>query len=160
MTTMEFIKANANHQGDDCLIWPYARDLERGYGYAWRDGKTVAAHREMCRVAHGDPPFDRACATHSCGKGHLGCVNPKHLAWRTQQANIADKVAHGTHLLGEVCPNAKLTASEVVKIYQDARAPRAIAADYGCTWQNVRSIKSGLTWSHLTGHPKLERRVA
>ena len=152
LTTMQYIHQHKDHTGDDCLIWPYARDLKRGYGYAWLNGKTVAAHREMCRAAHGEPTFPKACAIHSCGKGHEGCVNPSHLRWATQRENIADKVIHGTVCKGRKNPNNKLTEEQVLYAYRDPRGFRPVAAELGCTWVTVRHIRIGHTWAWLTGH--------
>jgi hypothetical protein len=152
MKTMEFIKANKEHQGKECLIWPFSRDLKRGYGYAWTKGKTVAAHREMCRAAHGEPPFAGACATHTCGKGHEGCVNPRHLRWATQRQNIADKEKHGTVRRGEQHVNAKLTEQQVIAAYHDPRSCRKVAAELGCSWVCILHIRNGTNWSWLTRH--------
>jgi hypothetical protein len=87
-----FIRDHADHQGDECLLWPFARTLN-GYGQVLFEGRQTRAHRAICILAHGEPPFDGAEATHSCANGHLGCVNPKHLRWKTHHENILEMVS-------------------------------------------------------------------
>ncbi len=50
----------------------------------------------MCILAHGEPPTPKHQTAHSCGKGHEGCINPRHLSWKTNQENSLDKREHGT----------------------------------------------------------------
>lgn len=86
----------AAYDGDDCLPWPYSRN-ENGYGTLYAPkGETTVASRAVCELVHGPAPSDTHMAAHSCGKGHEGCVNPKHLRWATPLENSADKVIHGT----------------------------------------------------------------
>jgi len=40
-------------------------------------------HWQPCPFAH-----------HSCGNGHLGCVNPKHLYWGDASQNAKDAAKH------------------------------------------------------------------
>lgn len=96
----KFILAHVDYKGTDCLPWPFGR-TRRGYGQLAHEGKQWRAHRLMCVLAHGQPPFEKAEATHSCHNGHEGCVNPNHLRWKTHQENIAESAALGrTHRLG------------------------------------------------------------
>lgn len=50
----------------------------------------------MCELAHGPAPSGKHQAAHNCGKGHEGCVNPRHLEWKTNKENSIDKIRHGT----------------------------------------------------------------
>lgn len=84
------------HQGDDCLPWPFSRDSGVGRGRVGYKGKHPWAHRLMCEFAHGPAPTSKHQAAHSCGKGHEGCVNPRHLSWKTVSENLLDRRAHGT----------------------------------------------------------------
>ena len=80
---------------DKCLIWPYAK--AHGYGYASiGKGKPELVHRKACKVIHGPAPKTAKLCLHSCGNGHLGCVNPKHLYWGANAENARDAMAHGS----------------------------------------------------------------
>lgn len=92
-TAYDWILANVGHQGDDCLTFPYC--LPNGYGNVSVGGKTKYAHRLMCEIIHGAPPTLQHYATHSCGNGHRGCVNPKHLRWKTPSENQLERAEHG-----------------------------------------------------------------
>lgn len=84
------------HESDDCLIWPFGRRLDGYCGFLCIDGKRVLASRYICAQVHGDPPSKRHEAAHLCGNGHLGCVSPLHLVWKTPAGNRADKAIHKT----------------------------------------------------------------
>ena len=89
-----WIREHVSYQGDDCLIWPFSTN--RGYGQLGINGKVRKAHRIMCEMAHGSAPSRLHEAAHSCGRGHLGCVNPKHLSWKTSSENAHDRRLHGS----------------------------------------------------------------
>ena len=90
-----WIKAHLAYEGDDCLPWPYTLDPFYGRGRCSYNGKLYWAHRLMCELAHGQAPEDRPQAAHSCGNGHLGCCNPRHLSWKSNSENQIDRRAHG-----------------------------------------------------------------
>lgn len=81
------------YSGDDCLTWPYGKS--DGYGIMVVDGKCCKVHRLACEEVSGSPPSPKHEAAHSCGNGHLGCVNPRHLRWRTHKENMREMVEHG-----------------------------------------------------------------
>lgn len=143
-----WLKANVDHDGDECLIWPFGRAGD-GYGQTTVGGKRIRAHRQMCLLAHGAPPTKLHQAAHSCGKGHLGCVNPKHLRWATRAENEADKVVHGTATRGERNASASITEADVLSIRRMAREGRSrasIAREFGMLPQNVSRIVTRTTW--------------
>lgn len=89
---MRFVKETAlPFEGNECLEWPYSGN-NWGYGQLTVAGRLVVASRFVCEIAHGDPPTPEYQAAHSCGNGHLGCVNPQHLRWATPKENSADKI--------------------------------------------------------------------
>lgn len=91
-----FLEQHVNHGSDECLIWPWEESrIDQGYARASFRGQVMGAHRAMCIMAHGDPPFPKAEAAHSCGNGHMACVNPRHLRWATRAENMADVKLHG-----------------------------------------------------------------
>lgn len=152
----EFLVANVRYQGTDCLIWPFRR-TKRGYAIVHLDGRDTTASRRMCILAHGEPPKPHYQAAHSCGNGHLGCVAPNHLQWKTPIENATDKIGHGTHLEGEQLPYAKLDSRTAKDIYDDARPQKEIALAYDVSRATVCLIKQGKIWSHATGCQKQPR---
>lgn len=105
----EWVRAILPYDGDDCLTWPYATDKD-GYGLGELGGKIRRAHRYICMLAHGAPPTQRHQAAHSCGKGHLGCVNPRHLRWATNSENQLDRWAHARANDSESLPERERAA--------------------------------------------------
>lgn len=152
-STWDFLNSLIGHNGDDCVVWPFSRD-GRGYARIREDGENIPAYRVMCKLAHGEPIAPRDHATHSCGKGHDGCVNPKHLEWGTRYKNQQDRVEHGTSNRGERCAAHKLKTDEVVDIFARLNAGDGIgdlACEYGVSYITIHDIKSGRSWAWLTG---------
>lgn len=140
------------YRGEECLIWPLAVDKD---GYA-RGRHPIAAtdraHRVICILAHGEPPTPTHEAAHSCGKGHLGCVSPNHLSWKTSAENALDKDLHGTIPRGDESPMRKLTSVQVAKMLALSSTMRAgqIAAMFNVTPSNVSMILRGVTWKEVS----------
>ena len=90
----EWMIERRSHDGDACLLLPHAN---AGFPAKVRfNFRQVVAARAMCILAHGLPPTPKHMAIHSCGNGHLSCVNPKHLRWGTGKDNIQDAIRHRT----------------------------------------------------------------
>lgn len=136
------------YEGDDCLIWPYIKSAD-GYGLINRPGGNVAVvSRMVCEETKGPPPSPDHDAAHSCGKGNLGCVTKAHLSWKTRLANVADAIAHGTHIAGERSGRAKLNWEQVRQIRAAAgtMAQAEIGALFGVGYRTVGRIIAGTTW--------------
>lgn len=146
--TEALLRAYIGHEGDECLIWPFALDTG-GYGQASLSGERMAAHRAMCLLAHGEPPFPTAQAAHSCGRPE--CFNQQHIRWATVAANHDDKRQHGTMTQGEKHPRAGFTEAEVLAIASSDSGLTELARKHGCTKQAIYGIRTGKTWSWLTG---------
>lgn len=146
---LTWLLEHVNHRGDECLEWPFARD-STGYGGLFYDGRDDRAHRVMCRLAHGESP-SVGCdqAAHSCGNGHMGCVNPNHLRWATARENALDKIEHGTILRGESTPVAKLTTPQVRAIRALALPAQEVAFMFGVSNGTVSDIRSRRSWAWL-----------
>jgi hypothetical protein len=135
----------------ECLIFPYGR-ITNGYGQVYDERyqyKQIYAHRLMCELVHGPAPSDNYEAAHSCGNGHLGCVNPNHLRWDTPSGNAADKFEHGTLLYGEKHPSRIKTLQEAKEIYRRAwegEPTIKLAKEFGISPANVSMIKHGHSW--------------
>lgn len=151
-SSVAFLVAHAGDKDSGaCLIWPFHRHKRNGYGSAKKDGRTIGAHVLMCELAHGPKPFPEAEVAHSCGRGSDGCVHPKHVRWSTRSDNLKDKVAHGTDNRGTNHYAAYLTQEQVLAISNDRRPARLVAAEFGTTEKTVFNIRSGVSWSWLTG---------
>lgn len=101
-------------QSDECLTWPFSRKPD-GRGSLGYCGKVHAAHVLMCEMAHGPCPPGLECC-HSCGNGHLGCVNQKHLSWGTRSENQKDRRKHGTHVTSRYGNRTTLTEEQIAEI--------------------------------------------
>lgn len=136
--------------GDECLPWPYGTNGV-GYGKLWLDGRVRYVHVLVCEHVNGPPPTPKHEAAHSCGKGHLGCVNPRHLSWKTRAENHADKLIHGTHLRGENHPSTKLTNSDAraIRSLRGSTTQREIALKFAVSEKTVNAIQMGRKWSWL-----------
>lgn len=147
---LKWIEDNSGYLGADCLKWPFSVS-SHGRGTVQLNGKTITAPRMMCIVAHGAPPTKKHHAAHSCGNGHLGCMNPNHICWKTPVENESDKITHGTLRKGSDINTSKLSEDDV-------RAIRAmigrvsgvkIAKLWGITPAMVSNIKLGKAWGWL-----------
>jgi hypothetical protein len=132
---------------DECLFWPFGAN-ELGYGRIWRNGKHEYVHRLALSIVAGPPPeLGMECA-HSCGNGHLGCCNPRHLRWATSKQNSADMFLHGTILSGEQSPTSRLTAENAahIRTMKGRIKQRDLAAKIGVSQTTVSRIQSGQSW--------------
>lgn len=161
---IKFLRKHVSYSGDDCLIWPFNRAKPHGYGTLGFNGRPHRAHRLMCELAHGAPPTPKHQAAHSCGKGHLGCVNPRHLSWKTEAENQYDRHLHGTNRK-KGTPRYKLTWQKVAKIraLEGKMSQQAIARKFGVTHGLISKVLLRRIWvrPHRAGHaiPK-DRRPA
>lgn len=147
---IKFLQNNLAYQGDDCLIWPYCRNPGTGYGMLGHLGKMLYAHRFMCELAHGPAPSPKHYATHSCGMGHEGCVNPRHLKWDTPTGNAMDRLAHGNNNKPGRKRN-KLTKTQVdeIRAWKGHISQYLLAPIYGVSRETISSIHTG------RGHAKI-----
>lgn len=147
---LRWLLDHAGYQGDDCLTWPFGRD-DDGYGGIWHEGAQQGAHRMMCEIVHGPPPTPAHQAIHSCGNGHLACINPNHIDWGTPKQNKADELAHGTRNRGEARWSAKLTEEQVRQIrrMKGTMLPREIADIFGVSRRQISGILNRQTWAWL-----------
>lgn len=135
------------YSGDDCLIWPFARG-PKGRGAVCHNSRILGAHREVCRLVHGEPTSVDLEAAHSCGNGHLGCVNPNHLRWATKMENVQDMIAHG-RAGGAHKRRSPVVAETVRMIRSDPRPTRTLARELGIGATTIWDIRHRKTWRHL-----------
>lgn len=139
-----FLRAHIGHEGDDCVPWPLYRKRD-GYGVFGHCGEVFRAHRWMCEAAYGAPPSQAHEAAHSCGNS--GCVNPRHLSWKTSAQNHQDKILHGTTRTGRR-PLRKLTVEQVQEILSSKgqRSEADLAKAFNVSERHIRTIRQGVSW--------------
>lgn len=103
-------------QSDDCILWPFSRS-QAGYAKLKIAGfNSLILSRVICQMVHGEPASSGLEASHTCGRGHDGCVNPRHIVWKTRLENQHDRYTHGTIRVGEYGAARKLTSEAVLEI--------------------------------------------
>ena len=134
---------------DECVTWPFA--TTHGHAVMRLNGKLRRVCRVVCEEKHGTPPTPLHEAAHSCGKGHEGCVNPRHLRWATKTENMADQYVHGVRAMGERHGRAKLTEQDVraIRGLAGVMSQSKIAAKYGVSRESVRAIHHRKSWGWL-----------
>lgn len=142
-----WFNAHIAYQGDDCLAWPFLAH-NQGYGQLSYKGEKWLAHRLMTVLVHGAPPSPDHIAAHSCGKGHLGCVNPKHLSWKTVQSNHDDKFETLSQRRGYL-ELAEAMARIVKQSLSDGATADQISSAYGISAHTIGQIGAGSSWGHI-----------
>jgi transposase-like protein len=138
-----WIKAHLDYSEPDwCLYWPFSKN-ENGYGLFGE--RSTKVHRIMCEYRNGPAPESQPEAAHSCGNGHLGCVNPMHLSWKSRSENLKEMYQHGRKPM-----RYKLTPAKVdeIRALKDRARPDEIARQFGVTQSTIREIHAGRIWKH------------
>ena len=149
--TMDWIDKIVRAHGDECVFWPFAR-CPNGYGKLRRDKRWWLAHRFVCTLVHGNGGETKPLVLHSCGNGHLGCVNPGHLRWGTAKENTRDALDSGTFALGERANKSGLTADgvrQMRKLRLEGIALQPIADKFGVSLAAASLAIRGKTWAHV-----------
>lgn len=138
-----------NFEGDDCLIWPFQKN-ENGYGVIAKGGRPHIASRVICERAYGLPDSASMHAAHNCHNGSGGCVNPRHLEWKTATDNERDKVAAGTDNAGSRHGQSLLSEADV-RIIRDEKSisAEAMALRFGVSKWTIFDIRARRRWRHI-----------
>ena len=130
-----------------CWLW-LGQINPSGYGRVPAPGgsRYLAAHRESYRHYVGEFP-EHLQVCHRCDV--RSCINPAHLFLGTAKDNAADMIRKGRSLVGERHHWKKLSDSAVIKILQDSRIARDVAADYGVSEGMIRHVKKRRAWGHV-----------
>jgi hypothetical protein len=139
-----FLDISFSMETDECIIWPYAKTGD-GTAEINKNGKILRVPRIICEKIHGKPPTYRHQAAHSCGNGHLGCINWKHLSWKKPGENNIDMVLHGT------LNTQKLNKNDILEIRRlyGKMTQRKIAEKFNVSLSTIESILSKKTWSYI-----------
>lgn len=129
--------------GDGCREWPWGKSAKGYANIAWK-GRTRRAGHVVLELLGRSRPSSAHHQLHSCD--NPPCVAPWHLHWGTNAENRAESLARGGHF-------TKLSEADVLAIYQsEGVKQRDLAAHYGVTQRVIWQIKSGQTWTRVTGH--------
>jgi hypothetical protein len=150
-TAMRYLRETVLiYAGHECLIWPFDR-VGKGQAYI-RLSKTERRYVGpwICEQLYGPAPSPEHEAAHSCGKGHLACVTPRHLRWATRADNREDMIAHGTRYRGSRHHLTKLTEADIPVIralLREGLTQREIGARFGVSEDVIGFIKRGVSWA-------------
>ncbi len=149
--TLEYLRQVVlPYQGDECLIWPYGKIS--GYGAINLKGRSSLVSRVVCEEIHGPPNPANLEAAHSCGKGHLGCVSPRHLSWKTASENFKDRDRHGTYPRGKKVAGCKLDEETVrtIRSLKGILSQAELGRRFGVRQDTISRVQSGSSWKWLT----------
>lgn len=104
---------------------------------------------ELVAAAFIGPRPGRLWVAHNDGDPSNNAAS--NLRYDTPTGNHGDKRAHGTLLLGETHPNARLSEVDVKEIRSRYARERKVdlAAEFGVTANHIYRIAKGVKWSHV-----------
>ena len=141
---IQWLMAHIGHKCVECLICrrSYRESKFRGYGVLSFEGRLVKAHRKMCDLVNGPAPAPGHVPAHSCGRGHLGCVHPQHLSWKTRSDNPLDRRQHGTIPPNTWGSTGKINDSQLAQILalKGKRSTYEIGPMFGVSFQTIGRI--------------------
>lgn len=143
-----WVSEHLDYQGDDCLIWPFARSSD-GHGNIYiNKNKTESLAAYICELARGPKPTPEHQAAHRCGNGHLACGNRNHLRWATIKENAEDRDLHDRTAHGERSGTAKLTwpqVREIRRLHHILTQPE-LAERYSVSVHTIDAVQNWRTW--------------
>ena len=128
-----------------CWEWT-AYKTTTGYGKLRLNNRDLRAHRVAYTLTKGEIP-DGLVVRHTCD--NPACCNPDHLILGTQADNVADRQERNRQVKGEQNGRCKLTAKQVMEIYNSPLSQYELAKLYNITQTNVSYIKLKKTWKHI-----------
>ena len=137
----DFVESAYLMEIDDCILWPYS--FRGGQAGINNMGGRGYVSRINCERVHGAPPSRRHQAIHSCGNGHLGCINKRHLNWGTTSDNRIDAVNQSTH------NTVRLTQQDVIEIRKlnGIITHSAIGRRFGVRRGTITAVINHMTWA-------------
>ena len=154
-----YLKKNSVQDGD-CRLWTGTLNVD-GYGCASFKGKHQYAHIISMLIYNKIEKIpSNLIVRHRCPNQHKHCIAIEHLKLGTHKDNSADKIIDGTSLIGSKNPSAIINEETAKKIYDLKKTmtqkDRSIMFNVGIGI--VNSIDNGITWSHVTGQEKREKK--
>lgn len=129
--------------------WNWTKSLSHGYGKVKMYYSNFATHVVSWSIANGRFPSKNEVTRHLCPSGaNKSCCNPDHLSIGSQSDNMKDR-----GLFGEKVSSVKLKVKEVLEIVLLLKKESVanIAKRYNVVESTIQCIKSGQTWSTITG---------
>lgn len=118
--------------------------------YIAGNGRTFLVHRLVMLAFVGKCPTGMYVC-HNDGNPQNNRLG--NLRYDTPKMNQADRVLHGTRIVGERHGRSKLTEDDVRRIrlrLANGESKGGIAGDFGVCRTQISNIGSGKAWSHLT----------
>jgi hypothetical protein len=142
----EWLCQHVSYDEKKCLFWPFSKSNGRPGLVGYR-GRAFRPVRLMCMLVHGAPPTARHLAAHTCGGSKSGCINPKHLAWKTASEAMYDEFREGRRISYGKC--GKLLSSEVAEIrgLGGSKTATEIGRIYGLSGQRIGDILRGTAYA-------------
>jgi len=84
--------------------------------------------------------------------GDLNNNTAQNVRWATPIENAQDCFRHGTAIIGERAPAAKLTASKVIAIraaFAAGKTRKQLAEEFGVHHSNIWVIVTRKSWKHI-----------
>ena len=128
-----------------CWEWTAGKFTE-GYGSFRLNTKMLKAHRVAYTLTKGEIP-DGLIVRHTCD--NRLCCNPDHLILGTHADNMTDMTERNRQAKGEQNGRCKLTAKQVMEIYNLPLPQDEIAKLYNIDQSVVSRIKHKKRWKHL-----------
>jgi hypothetical protein len=150
LTIKERIQAHIISK-DGCWITNYRID-SKGRPQITINGKSFTLTRVVYELYKEDSPKN-LFVCHSCA--NLLCINPDHLYTGTSAENGRNLKRRNLQPKGSRAGNSKLNETQVMKIrdllIQGKLTFGQIGEMFGVSFQNIRSINDGRTWTHVEG---------
>jgi len=123
------------------------------------DRKQVKVHR-LVAITFIPNPENKRVVNHINGVKTDNCID--NLEWCTDSENQVHAVNIGLMMHGENKVNATLTNIQVKEIFENISSGRSTkmqeARKHNVSFQSIRQIMVGLTWTRITGMPQQKRK--